>query len=193
MPILGTVASQFSGKPFSSFESIATTTVGSGGEAYIEFTSIPSTYTHLQVRVTAKMTSTGSGGDDGYFITFNGDTGSNYTRHMTYGIGTGPVYDAPGINMNYLNPYGLTYSGVYSGSNTNQAYGALIMDVLDYKNTSKKKVAKFLSGYDNNGAGDMAFTSGLWNSTSTITSIKFAPTLTVFKQYSKFALYGIRG
>ena len=34
----------------SSYESIATTTVGAGGSSSISFTSIPSTYTHLQVR-----------------------------------------------------------------------------------------------------------------------------------------------
>jgi hypothetical protein len=32
------------------FESIATVSVGSGGAADVEFTSIPATYTHLQIR-----------------------------------------------------------------------------------------------------------------------------------------------
>ena len=32
------------------FESIATVTVGGGGAASIEFTSIPGTYQHLQIR-----------------------------------------------------------------------------------------------------------------------------------------------
>jgi hypothetical protein len=35
------------------YESIATVTVGSGGAANVEFTSIPATYTHLQLRLLA--------------------------------------------------------------------------------------------------------------------------------------------
>ena len=54
MPILGTVASQFSSKPFGSYESIQTVTVGLGGAANVEFTSIPATYTHLQIRGISK-------------------------------------------------------------------------------------------------------------------------------------------
>ena len=53
MPILGTVASQFAGKPFGSFESIATATVSTATPT-ISFTSIPATYTHLQLRGIAR-------------------------------------------------------------------------------------------------------------------------------------------
>jgi hypothetical protein len=57
------------------FESIATTTVGSTSVANIEFTSIASTYTHLQLRVFlfgVNATATGS-----INVQFNSDTGSN--------------------------------------------------------------------------------------------------------------------
>ncbi|NCU72421.1 MAG: hypothetical protein EBY66_05360 [Candidatus Fonsibacter lacus] len=52
-PILGIWASQnYSRYSITgSYESIATVTVGSGGSSYIEFTSIPATYSHLQIRI----------------------------------------------------------------------------------------------------------------------------------------------
>ena len=57
-----------------SYESIATVSVGSGGTSSADFTSVPSTYTHLQIRYTT-YASNGS-----YLsIQFNGDTGTNYS------------------------------------------------------------------------------------------------------------------
>jgi hypothetical protein len=49
MPILGIIASSKL-TVSNSYESIATTTVGSGGSATVTFSSIPATYKHLQVR-----------------------------------------------------------------------------------------------------------------------------------------------
>ena len=68
----------------SSYESIATAT-GTGSSATITFSSIPSTYEHLQIRFTGK--GTGSAEVD-TSIRFNSDTGSNYAWHQVYGYGT---------------------------------------------------------------------------------------------------------
>ena len=81
-PILGIYASQISGHlfaPSGAYDSIATTTVGAGGASSITFSSIPSTYTHLQVRITAK----GNRGIviENAYLTFNGDSGTNYNAH----------------------------------------------------------------------------------------------------------------
>jgi hypothetical protein len=53
MPILGIIASAITGNLVTtSYESIETVTVGSGGSATVlTFSSIPATYTHLQIRV----------------------------------------------------------------------------------------------------------------------------------------------
>ena len=57
MPILGIIASSISGNlDANDFESIATVSVGSGGAANVEFTSIPATFTHLQIRAILKTT-----------------------------------------------------------------------------------------------------------------------------------------
>jgi hypothetical protein len=60
MPILGIIASSKLTAAVGDFESIATVTVGGGGAATVEFTSIPATYTHLQLRYIAQKTSNGS-------------------------------------------------------------------------------------------------------------------------------------
>jgi hypothetical protein len=53
MPILGIISSQISGHlfaPSGAYDSIATVS-GTGSSGTISFTSIPSTYTHLQIRL----------------------------------------------------------------------------------------------------------------------------------------------
>ena len=66
-----------------SFESIATATP-SGSSPYVEFTSIGSGYKHLQLRGVIRGTT-----NDIADITFNSDTGSNYSWHILYGTGSG--------------------------------------------------------------------------------------------------------
>ena len=185
MPILGTVASQFSGKSFSSFESISTVTVGSGTTSSIEFTSIPSTYTHLQIRVIAKLKDSGSGfSNTGYL--FNGDTtSSNYSFHWLKGDGSSA--SAAGA-ADY--PYANMYIVVSSPSNT---FTSGVTDILDYSNTNKYKTIRTLTGTDCNGSGEIYLTSTSWRSLSAISSIKMNVGSPGFAEYSQFALYGIKG
>lgn len=185
-PILGIYASQISGHlwaPSGAYDSIATVTVGSGGAANVEFTSIPSTYTHLQIRGIARDAST-SGSIN---MQFNTDTASNYSRHAIYGDGSG-AYASAASTIAFVRP-GFVATSSY-GSNT---FGAIVLDVLDYANTNKYKTMRSLAGVDNNGSGEMDFRSGLWQSTSAITSIKlYVDGGSNFAQYSSFALYGIK-
>ena len=183
MLVLGTVGSQNT-KNFlgGDFESIATTTVGAGGSASITFSSIPSTYKHLQIRCTGKSTSTGSFGD----LTFNSDTGSNYTYHSLYGDGGSAASEASAPRANVAAVVSLTAS-----SNTN-IFGASVIDILDYTNTNKNKTVRILSGDDRNGSGFIAFVSGSWMNTNAITSITITARANSIAQYSSFALYGIK-
>lgn len=92
---LGILASQISGHLASptSYESIATVTVGAGGSSSISFSSIPSTYKHLQLRGIVRTTDTSAAASDGNYIgiRFNGDTGANYVAHNLYGNGGSAV------------------------------------------------------------------------------------------------------
>jgi hypothetical protein len=171
------------------FESIATTTVGSGGAANVEFTSIPSTYSHLQIRSLAQTNRSGIGRDI-VNININNDTSSNYARHYLAGDGSSTV--AGGSTS--LTKGELVETGTTAGA----SFGAFVVDLLDYANTNKYKTVRSFGGVDVNGTvggygGTINLYSTLWLSTSAITSIKLAPLNgTQFNQYSHFALYGIR-
>lgn len=168
-----------------SFESIATVTVGSGGASNVEFTSIPGTYTHLQLRVLARDSRANLGTN--LNIQFNSDTGTNYTSHSLYGDGVGATAIADGASQTSA----LAMRTAGNNSSTS-VFGTGIIDILDYTNTNKYKTTRSLSGYDNNGSGNIYLTSGLWLSTNAITSIKLTPVTTPILQYSSFALYGIK-
>jgi len=187
-PILGIFASAVTGGvSTTSFESIATVTVGSGGAASAEFTSIPGTYTHLQVRMFAKTDRALN--RDGVRMRMNSvSTGSPYAWHGLYGDGASAFADG-GANLNEI----VTFRAAGNTSATS-IWGGLIIDVLDYANTNKNTTIRCLGGVDLNGAGEIWLSSGLWNNTSAITTLTFTPNVgSNFLQYSHFALYGIKG
>jgi len=170
------------------YESIATVTVGSGGSSSIDFTSIPSTYTHLQIRGILRTTETGATYDGNLVrMRFNGDTGSNYTMHSVVGYGTGYFADAA-ANVAYME-----FARTAINGNGSSMFAVAVADILDYKDTNKFKTMRTLSGVDLNGGGRVYLSSNLWRSTSAITDIKIYPSSTFsFVQYSQFALYGIK-
>ena len=160
-----------------SFFSITTTTLNSA-QSSIEFTNIPQTYTHLQIRGILRNTTALANNR----IQFNSDTGSNYSWHEIYGDGS-----SAGPNASTSASY------MYTGNHptTSSTFSVYIVDILDYRDTNKFKTVKTLSGYDLNGSGVVGLRSGNWRSTSAITSIKFYPGSDSFAQYSSFALYGV--
>jgi hypothetical protein len=185
MPIFGITASSNMTTKLTDFFQIATTTVGVTEPSFIEFTSIPSTYTHLQIRAIARSSEAGTGFAD-MFMQFNSDTASNYSVHFLAGNGAS------------TSSGGATYSSINSRANRNGSLASVftpsLIDILDYANTNKYKTARIIQGADFNGSGEATLRSGNWRSTSAVTSIKFTLEASAnFKQYSSFALYGIKG
>ena len=167
-----------------SFESIATVTVGSGGAADVTFSSIPSTFTHLQLRGITRTDRAATG--DQLRVQVNADTGSNYSWHRLEGDGS---------SANSGNGTSTTFMALPSptGSTTTaNVFGVAIIDVLDYLNTNKNKTFRGLGGWESNTEGFVQFQSGLWRNTNAITSIKIYA-IGNFSQYTTFALYGIKG
>lgn len=159
------------------YESIATTVVGAGGQTNITFSSIPSTYKHLQIRWITRS----SGGAYNPLIRFNGDAGSNYSWHYLSGNGTS-------VNVGGVSgDTSILLGGVQATANI---FNAAIVDILDYKDTNKFKTVRILQGGDYNGSGEANVWSGNWRSTTAISSITL---VTYNAQYSHFALYGING
>ena len=158
------------------FESIATTTVGAGGASSVSFnlTGI-SSYKHLQIRFFGKSSSSGD-----VNLTYNSDTGSNYRIHTVRGYGSSVASDS----------YAVTAIGAFVTGD----FAAGVTDILDYSNTNKYKTVRSLLGGDANGEGEVGLASGLYLSTSAVSQIDFIlPGGSNWKQYSSFALYGIKG
>ena len=163
------------------YDSIQTVTVGSGGAANVEFTSIPATYKHLQIRGISR--NSGSGISIGR-VRFNSDTGTNYARHTLEGDGASAGAFGSGTTSFMQN---------FVTDSTASIFGATVIDILDYANTNKYKTVRSLSGVDTNGSGRIYFQSGLWLNTNAITSITLYDASSNLAQYSQFALYGIKG
>jgi hypothetical protein len=168
-----------------SYESIATVTVGSGGQASVTFSSIGTDWKHLQIRGISR--STDSANYTQTQLTINGVT-TNYTLHQLFGDGSAAsAYGVTGQSSTQ-------FESVSADTATASTYGATIIDILDYQNTNKYKTFRILAGFDANGSGRLALSSGMTTTnTNAITSVTLTPRFGNFKQYSQFALYGIKG
>ena len=188
-PVLGIFASGITNSKLGSYESIQTVTVGSGGASSITFSSIPSTYKHLQIRAIGRDNRASSASN--LYMQFNSDSGANYTGHNFYGNGSAATAGFDGASQTSASMMRVSTTTI--GSNI---FSAGIIDILDYSNTNKYKTFRSLSGFDDNGVsgGQVYFWSGLWmNSASAISTITITPVTTPIQQYSSFALYGIKG
>jgi hypothetical protein len=187
MPIVGQFGSLagFGVFPGGAFESIATVTVGSGGAANIEFTSIPSTYQHLQIRWIGRCTDAGV---QRCRMRFNSDsTAANYSVHLIEGSGSGVIAAAV---ANYGKAIG---SATSKSSDLSSTFVANVVDILDYASTTKNKTVRSLSGQDlNGGDGVIDLWSSGWFSTSAVSSISLFWDAGNFAQHSTAALYGVK-
>jgi hypothetical protein len=166
-----------------SYDAIGVVDIGATSVSDVTFSSIPGTYKHLQVRIIAKDTTTGTG-DLRY--QFNGDSALNYSFHWL--TGNGASASAGGYG-------GTGYGNINnwaSGTGATNQFSAAIIDIFDYANTNKYKTGRSLAGRDNNGGGVADLSSMSWRNTNAITSIKFFLTTGNIPQYSSFALYGIK-
>ena len=164
--------------------------VGSGGTSAIEFTNIPATYQHLQVRGIGRHVRTVTLDEANISVRINGDTTSGNYYGYHYLEGSGSAASAGAISSGAYVYLGM----VLTGSNATSTFGATVFDILDYASTSKYKTFRSFAGNDRNGSGTVRVSSSLWMSTSAITSL----TMTVgagaynFAEYSSFALYGVK-
>ena len=171
----------------SSYESIATYTVGAGGSsADLVFSSIPATYKHLQIRGIYKRT--GTEAFSSISVSLNGDTAQNYTRHDMYGVGSG-TGGASGLTTGSNTVKVLAYAGA------SYQFGPTIIDILDYATTTKYKTVRAMGGVDINnvGTGIVALSSGVWINTAAVNSVTLSFGGATAVQHTSFSLYGIKG
>ena len=188
MPILGTYASQFSGKSFGSFESIASVTA-TGGETTLSLTSIPQTYTHLQIRTINRFAQDATGWTF-YGMGFNSNT-TGYAYHALFGNGSVVATEAGATQTSIY-----IYNSIINSQTPTDARAVGVIDIHDYTSTTKNKTVRYIHGFDVNANGYVYLGSGFWNNTAAVTSIQIKDINTGsngFLAGTTFALYGIKG
>lgn len=185
---LGFWAAAGAGGETSSYELISTNIVSGSSTTVLEFTSIPQSYKHLQVRYTNR-TSASSTGQASTRLGFNGNYAGNFTYHRLYGNGSS-VLSEGGTGLN------VSITGFVTGANaaTNN-FAAGVIDILDYSSTTKYKTFRSLAGLTASTDNRVSLASGVFlQNTNALTSMFFSfDDGTNFVAGSRFSLYGIKG
>lgn len=161
------------------FKLISTVSVGSGGTSSINFTSIPQTYTDLQIIISARSTRISP--SDYPALAFNGSTANQSSRQL---YGTGSSVGTTGESRIF---------GQMAGSQaTSNIFGNTTFYIPNYAGSTNKLV-NVEGVMENNATGsDMEILGGLWNSTAAITSISITSLNSAnFVENSTASLYGI--
>lgn len=177
---------------------------GGGGSAYdlLETTTLTSTssgvtfsglgsysdYANLQIRIVGRASSSND-----LRTTFNSDTNSNYASHNLRGIpASGSSAPLAGSYVDAANI--ATFSAMMPANDgPSNAFSSVIMDILDFQNTSKFKTVRTITGAVFDDYPGVGLFSGLWRNTDAITSIELKQYSTAFLAGSRFSLYGIKG
>jgi hypothetical protein len=156
---------------------IATVTVGSGGAASIDFTSIPGTMTDLMVQFSGRGT-----GD--LKITFNGSS-SGYTRRHLYGQGSS-AGSSSGSDQ---------YVGrSVPSANTANTFSSVQIYIPNYAGSTYKSYGSDSVDENNATTAYQIILAGLWSNTAAITSLSlsdYGGGGLLLAQYSSATLYGI--
>jgi hypothetical protein len=130
---------------------------------------------------------TDTGSDSGMYINFNGTAQTTLSqttlesRNTTTNTSSSTQASGQGV---YIRTFGV---GSYAAP--------LIIDIYDYLNTSKFKSFDVTNGFFNGvlvNDASMLIKTGVWASTSAITSITFTLTSGNFRATNSLALYGMK-
>lgn len=157
---------------------ISSSTVGAGGAATITFSSIPSTYTDLLVKVSARTTYA-TNADLGY-IRFNSST-TGYSIKRLQGNGS-IAYSAGGTEILFRNT---------GASDTASTFGNSELYIPNYTSSANKSVSVDSVSENNGTTAEALLGAGLWSNTAAITQITLYPNNGNWAQYSTAYLYGI--
>ena len=152
--------------------------------ATVTFSGIPATYEHLQVQISAKATAPIS--DSAIIATFNSDTGANYSYHyMKASSTTASAASATGSNS-------MVWFRIPAATVPATDYSAMVVDILDYANTSKNTTVLFANGGPTSMTTPLYFGSQLWDATAAVASIQMStPSGDEFMRGSEFTLFGL--
>jgi hypothetical protein len=159
------------------YEPIASTTL-SGTSATISFTSIPGTYTDLRLILVAKF----NADNREVRMTFNSDTGSNYSRTFI---------QADGSSASSFRSSNRTNLDIISNGGSSAQFSLTTIDIFSYAG-STNKTCLYRGSLDQNGSGTVNACVGLWRSTSAITSITMTTSSDLLVAGTTATLFGIK-
>lgn len=155
-------------------------TVGAGGQAQIDFNSLPTTFDDLLILVSTRINEVNATGE-AIYITLNGST-ANFTNIYFQGSGSSA---ASGVLTRYV----ASQPALQSTSNT---FGNGSIYIPNYRSSVAKSIMSDSVSENNGATAFQALHANLWSTTSPITSISLvAGTNDAFVQHSSASLYGI--
>jgi hypothetical protein len=163
---------------------ISTITVGSGGSASMTFSSIPQTFTDLQLVISGR--SQGGGFNPTLNLEINADTSVNYVSRDLVGSGS-----ATGSNTRNSLPY--FFIGNFSGASTAaNTFGSTTVLLPNYTGSANKTISCESANEANDTQAFQTLVAGTFPRTTAITSLRvFDPGGGGFVQHSMASLYGI--
>lgn len=161
------------------YVAIATVTVGSGGAATISFSSIPSTYTDLLLKVSARTDQASVTSEIN--VTFNGSTSSISYRGL---YGNGSTAGSQTLTRHPILGTGSTA--------TTSTFGNSEIYIPNYAGSNNKSSSADAVAESNTTTVFSYLNAALWSNTSAITSVTLTPDSGNFAQYSTATLYGIK-
>lgn len=171
------------------FQIGSTVNVGTA-QAAIEFTSIPSTYTDLLIKLTARASITSSSNTwEDIGIAFNGAALNNsVTSKVLYGFST---TTGSGSNVGWSAGFAASSTATASTFSNVEIY------IPNYTSSVAKSFSVDASSETNGTSGINGLVAGLWNPSTqaAITGIKLGivtGSSPLFVQYSSASLYGIK-
>jgi hypothetical protein len=150
--------------------------------ASIAFTSIPQTYTDLQLVFSARLSQAGNA--DVTYVMFNSNT-SNYSQRLIYKDSTEPTA------LSFTTSTALA-AFVGADSNTANTFGNSMVYIPNYTSSNNKSYFCDFATEQNSNVTWMGLNSLLWSNTAAITEINLTLPSGSFKTGSTFYLYGIK-
>jgi hypothetical protein len=162
------------------FVKIASVTVGSGGAASIDFSSIPSTYTDLCLLTSLRSSTTQAWAK----LQINGSD-SNFTSKSLEGYGSGTV-------ESYSRTDNLNFITLGKSNYTSNTFSNSSLYFANYAGSTFKSISVDTVAENNGTEGLNILMAKLWSSTSAINQLTIVPQTGTLEQYSTATLYGIK-
>ena len=163
------------------YTKIASSTIGSGGAASIDFSSIPATYTDLKLVASLRSNRTGNVKDT-IDLKINNVTTTLSQRYLQ---GNGSA-----VTTNSLSNY---WGETDAATATASVFGSWEAYFPNYAGANFKPFSVESTMEDNATLGILVLAAGLWSTATAINQLTLLPvTGTLWVQYSSASLYGIK-